>query len=126
MGKPLTRHRMVGLGSPSASHNRMTLVPVLYTPLCGFFTQRGGSGNKGKGGAVRGVAQAGRPANAAACASKTLQQVADTAGLPGSVLRASCKEVHLCECARACVNACVGVSVHVHTHTCVHVFSLGL
>lgn len=50
MGKPLTRHRMVGLGSPSASHNRMTLVPVLYTPLCGFFTQRGGSGNKGKGG----------------------------------------------------------------------------
>lgn len=48
IGEPLTLHLIVGWGSPSASHNKMPLLPVLYTALWGFFVQRGGSGYKVK------------------------------------------------------------------------------
>lgn len=48
IGKPLTLHLIVGWGSPSASHNKMPLLPVLYTALWGFFFQRGGSEHKTK------------------------------------------------------------------------------
>lgn len=108
IGEPLTLHLIVGSGSPSASHNKIPLLPVLYTPLWGFFVQWGGSGSKMK--IMSNFIHVRSSKNVKACISILHQQMADTISVSlSSFPTCSIRQGGHCFCViyRVCVSVCV-------------------